>query len=56
MALEMRGVCERCGNALSPAGKAYIWAFDLEQVCNETPGCAWVLHCNNAGAADGKGQ
>ena len=50
MALEMRGVCERCGNALSPEGEAYICSFectfcatctrDLQAIC---PNCGGEL-------------
>jgi hypothetical protein len=50
MALEMRGACERCGNALSPEGEAYICSFectfcatcthDLQAIC---PNCGGEL-------------
>ena len=50
MALDMRDVCERCGNALSPKGEAYICSFectfcatcthDLQAIC---PNCGGEL-------------
>ena len=50
MALDMRDVCERCGNALSPEGEAYICPFectfcatcthDLQAIC---PNCGGEL-------------
>ena len=50
MALEMRGVCERCGTALEPNGPAAICSFEctfcaacaeaMEHLC---PNCAGEL-------------
>ena len=50
MALDMRDVCERGGNALSPKGEAYICSFectfcatrthDLQAIC---PSCGGEL-------------
>jgi hypothetical protein len=50
MALEMRAVCERCGNALAPDGDARICSFEctfcvacsdsMDGVC---PNCAGEL-------------
>ena len=50
MALEMRAVCERCGNALAPDGDARICSFEctfcvacaasMDQIC---PNCGGEL-------------
>jgi hypothetical protein len=50
MALEMRDVCERCGNALAPDGDARICSFEctfcvdcaasMDEIC---PNCAGEL-------------
>ena len=50
MALEMRGVCERCGTALEPNGPAAICSYEctfcaecaeaMDEVC---PNCAGEL-------------
>jgi hypothetical protein len=50
MALEMRAVCERCGNALGPDGDARICSFEctfcvdcaasMDQIC---PNCGGEL-------------
>lgn len=47
MALEMRNVCERCGDSLSPAGEAYICSFE----CTFCSRCAreMKLVCPNCG-------
>ena len=39
MALEMRAVCERCGNALAPGGDARICSFE----CTFCVDCATAL-------------
>ena len=46
MALEMRGVCERCGTALEPNGPATICSYE----CTFCPACAEELGaCPNCG-------
>jgi hypothetical protein len=47
MALEMRTVCERCGNALTPDGDARICSFE----CTFCVGCAESMDnvCPNCG-------
>jgi hypothetical protein len=47
MALEMRAVCERCGNALTPDGDARICSFE----CTFCVGCADAMDhvCPNCG-------
>jgi hypothetical protein len=47
MALEMRGVCEKCGGALAAEGEAYICTFE----CTFCAGCAQALArvCPNCG-------
>jgi hypothetical protein len=47
MPLEMRGACERCGNALSPEGEAYICSFE----CTFCATCTHDLQaiCSNCG-------
>jgi len=47
MALEMRGECERCGEALEPGGEALICSYE----CTFCPACgAEMGHvCPNCG-------
>ena len=47
MSLEMRGVCERCGNALAPDAEAYICSFE----CTFCPTCTQEMQavCPNCG-------
>ena len=47
MALEMRAVCERCGNALAPDGDARICSFE----CTFCVACADSMDdvCPNCG-------
>jgi hypothetical protein len=47
MALEMRAVCERCGNALTPDGDARICSFE----CTFCVACADAMDhvCPNCG-------
>jgi uncharacterized protein len=47
MALEMRALCERCGNALTPDGDARICSFE----CTFCVACADALDgvCPNCG-------
>jgi hypothetical protein len=47
MPLEMRDVCERCGNALAPDGDARICSFE----CTFCVACADSMHdvCPNCG-------
>ena len=47
MALEMRAVCERCGNALAPDGDACICSFE----CTFCAACADSMDhvCPNCG-------
>jgi hypothetical protein len=47
MALEMRAVCERCGNALAPDGDARICSFE----CTFCVACADAMDdiCPNCG-------
>jgi hypothetical protein len=39
MALEMKGICERCQSQLDPRGDAYICSFE----CTFCPACAKAL-------------
>ncbi|HZQ02589.1 MAG TPA: DUF1272 domain-containing protein [Gaiellaceae bacterium] len=39
MALEMRSLCERCGDAVEPAGAAFICSFE----CTFCAACADAL-------------
>ncbi|MGH2809173.1 MAG: DUF1272 domain-containing protein [Actinomycetota bacterium] len=50
MALEMRGVCERCDRSLSPEGIAFICSFECTfcETCTQTmegscPNCGGEL-------------
>ena len=47
MTLEMRSLCEKCGQAVSPEETAYICSFE----CTFCPGCAEALKsiCPNCG-------
>jgi len=47
MALEMRQVCEKCGNGLEATGEAYICTFE----CTFCAGCTEEMNsvCPNCG-------